>query len=67
MQFLITREGTVENITISNASPADIFDRAAIAAVSAWRYNPRVVEGQPVASPEQVRVEFKLDAQAAAP
>ena len=67
VQFLITREGTVENITISNASPADIFDRAAIAAVSAWRYNPRVVEGQPVASPEQVRVEFKLDPQAAAP
>jgi protein TonB len=61
VRFSITVEGAVENLSIASASPPDVFDRAAMEAVSRWRYDPRVVDDKPVESPAQVRLDFKLD------
>lgn len=61
VQFTITAQGTVTNVAVVRSAPDDIFDRAAVDAVSRWRYDPRVVDGRPVESQSHARVRFKLD------
>jgi protein TonB len=45
VQFTITPTGTVANATVVNAEPKNIFDDAALKAISRWRYNPKVEGG----------------------
>ena len=61
VHFTITTEGTVTNVAVVSSDPADVFNRAATDAVRKWRYEPRVVDGRPVESQSQVRLQFKLD------
>jgi protein TonB len=61
VQFTITTQGTVTNAAVVHSDPGDIFDRAALDAVSRWRYDPRLVDGRAVESQSQTRVRFKLD------
>jgi periplasmic protein TonB len=61
VQFTITSEGTVTNVAVVHSDPGDIFNRAAVDAVSRWRYDPRIVDGRAVESRSQARVRFKLD------
>ena len=41
--------------------PEGIFDRAAVRAVSKWKFKPRIVDGQPVAARAEQVVEFRLN------
>ena len=61
LHFTITPQGTVTQVAVVNADPADVFDHAATDAVRRWHYDPRVVDGQPVESQSQVRLQFRLD------
>jgi protein TonB len=61
VQFTITARGTVTNVTVVSSDPGDVFNRAATDAVQHWRYDPRVVDGQPVDSQSQVHLPFKLN------
>jgi protein TonB len=45
VQFTITPTGTVKDPIVVNAEPKQIFDDAALKAISRWRYNPRVEGG----------------------
>jgi protein TonB len=62
VRFTITATGTVKDPVVVNAEPKNIFDEAALKAISRWRYNPRVEGGVAV---ERVGVEtiirFQLD------
>jgi protein TonB len=62
VQFTITPTGTVKDAVVVNAEPKNIFDDAALKAISRWRYNPRVDGGVAV---ERVGVQtiirFQLD------
>jgi protein TonB len=60
VRFNVSTQGTVSDVTIVQSQPAEIFDRAAIAAVRRWKYNPKFVDGVPVESRMQVRLKFKL-------
>jgi protein TonB len=61
VEFTITPVGTVQDVRVIEARPAFVFDRAALAAVRRWRYNPRIENGVPVARPGvQVRLRFEL-------
>lgn len=61
VRFTITPVGTVADAEVYRSKPAYIFDREAIRAVRKWRYNPKMVNGAPVARPDQlVRLEFEL-------
>jgi protein TonB len=51
----------VSDVAVVSSDPAEIFNRAATDAIRRWRYDPRVVDGQPVDSQSQVRLQFKLD------
>lgn len=62
LSFTITPSGSVSDVAVINASPPGIFDRAALKALRRWRYNPKLVDGKPVARPNQkVTLKFALD------
>ena len=61
VEFTISASGTVKDPVVIAAHPGRIFDRAALQAISRWRYNPKIEDGQPVERPGvQVRLRFKL-------
>jgi periplasmic protein TonB len=45
VRFTITPIGTVKDATVVESNPQGIFDAAAVAAVSRWKYNPKIEEG----------------------
>jgi protein TonB len=61
VSFTVTSEGKVTDVVVIHSEPSDIFDRAAASAVRRWRYEPRRLEGTPVESHLQIRIDFKLD------
>ena len=61
VSFTVTAEGKVTDVVVIHSEPSDLFDRAAASAVRRWRYEPRRLEGTPVESHLQIRIDFKLD------
>lgn len=61
IEFTVARDGSTRDATVRGSEPMGVFDRAALASVARWRYEPRVVNGvivdQRVAA--RVRFEFK--------
>ena len=49
VEFTITLAGTVEDVVIIDADPERVFDSAVIRAMQRWKYQPKVVNGKPVA------------------
>jgi len=48
VEFTVTANGSVRNPFVLEAKPAKIFDRAALKAVSRFKYKPRVIDGEAV-------------------
>ena len=42
VQFTISETGSVIDATVVDSSPKNVFDEAALKAISRWRYNPKV-------------------------
>lgn len=61
VSFLVTAAGDVEDVVLLESEPEGIFDRAALRAVSKWKFKPRIVDGTPVAARAEQVVEFKLN------
>src|SRR5512137_134428 len=61
LEFTVAPNGTVHDIQVVSAEPRGVFDRAASDAVAAWRFRPRVVNGQPVAQRSTVTMRFDVD------
>jgi protein TonB len=40
LRYVVREDGTVDDVKVTGAQPAGIFDNSAITAVSQWRYNP---------------------------
>jgi protein TonB len=61
VEFTVSKLGSVTNPVVTQASPAGIFDQAALDATLKYKYKPRVVNGQPMeVSGVEVRVKFEL-------
>ncbi len=61
VRFTITPVGTTADVEVHRSKPTYIFDREAIRAVRKWRYNPKMVDGAPVARPDLlIRLDFEL-------
>lgn len=56
----ISADGSVTNVEVINAEPPGIFDREAVRAMYRYRFDPKMVNGQPVAQTATQTVEFKL-------
>jgi TonB family protein len=62
LAFTVQTNGTVDNVEVRNASPADVFDEAAIRAVRQWRFEPVERNGQRVEQRAMVRLKFAQQA-----
>jgi TonB family protein len=61
VEFTVNERGTTGDIVVVAAEPLGVFDAAATAAVAAWRYRPRIVNGQPVAQRTSVTLRFSVE------
>lgn len=61
VRFLVTDTGRVDKVSILDAQPRSIFDHAVIQCVSAWRFKPGTVEGNPVNVWAETVVRFELE------
>jgi TonB family protein len=62
VSFTVTSQGKVTDVLVLDAEPSEIFNRSAVAAVRRWTYDPKTINGVPVESHQQLRLQFKLDA-----
>jgi protein TonB len=62
VQFTVTTTGTVKDVRVVESSPKNVFDDAAVKAVSRWKYSPKVQEGVAVERVGlQVILSFKME------
>jgi protein TonB len=61
VKFLVTESGTVEEISIVEASPKNLFEQSVLKAVPGWRFKPGTVEGQAVKTWASTTLEFRLE------
>lgn len=48
VEFTITSAGTVEDAEVIEAEPERIFNRETLRAIKRWKYQPKMLEGNPV-------------------
>ncbi len=60
LDFTVAESGAVKDIEIHAASNPGVFDKAAISALSQWRYQPVVRDGTSVAQRARIRIRFAL-------
>jgi len=58
LQAVISKQGTIENVTVLTGHP--LLIPAAIAAVRQWRYRPYILNNEPVEVETQITVNFSL-------
>lgn len=61
VEFLVTARGRVEEVTILEAEPENIFNQAVENALRLWRFQPPTVEGVKVAARARTTFHFKLE------
>lgn len=61
VQFVVTTDGLVSDVTITGAEPVGIFEQAAVDAVKKWRYKPVQRDGHAVDQRARLRMKFALD------
>lgn len=58
LAFTVTPNGSVDDVEVRNASPANVFDDAAVRAIRQWRFEPVERNGERVAQRAMVRLKF---------
>jgi protein TonB len=58
LEVSISPRGVVEDISVVHATPPDMFEKSAVAAVRKWKYDPRFVDGLPSEAHVKVHLEF---------
>ncbi|MCW8945301.1 MAG: energy transducer TonB [Sedimenticola sp.] len=61
VSFLITENGSVQDVVLIDAEPEGIFEQAAMRAVLKWRFKPRIQNGKPMAVRAEQVVNFRLN------
>jgi protein TonB len=60
LRFTVTETGSVADPEIIRSEPPGYFDRSAIRAVLRWKYQPQLVNGEPVSVITYTRIVFEL-------
>ena len=63
LEFTVSKEGEPRDIRVVSAEPAGTFDRAALAAVKRWRYEPLIIDNVPQEVPARTVIRFALPSQ----
>ena len=61
VQFAITEAGRVEDIEVLESEPPGVFDRACIAAVRQWRFEPILEDGVPQRRVTDTEFTFRVE------
>jgi protein TonB len=62
VEYTVNRDGTVRDVTIIDAEPPGVFNRAAVSAAQRYIYKPRVIDGTPVeVHGVRTRITFELE------
>ena len=59
VEFWVTKTGSVRDPRVVAARPKRLFDQAALRGVRKWKYNPKIVNGEPVETQEKITLEFR--------
>lgn len=60
VEFTVLESGDVADVKVLSAKPRRIFDRAAINAISSWKFRPKITNGKPVKERATQIITFKL-------
>ena len=61
VQFTISTAGSIRDAVVLKSSDS-VFERAALTAVSKWKYQPQMQEGKPVETSDvRVVVRFRME------
>ena len=60
LELLIAEDGHVTAVRVVKATPARIFDEAAVSAVRRWTFEPATIDGKPVASTGLQQIHFSM-------
>jgi protein TonB len=60
VEFIITPEGGVRDVVVVDAKPPGVFDDATKQGVMKWKFQPKMVDGQPIARKARIDVKFVL-------
>ena len=58
--FIVRTDGRVDNIQVISSYPGDVFTRAAVNAVSRWRFRPGIKDGREVNVRVFLPIKFEL-------
>jgi TonB family protein len=62
LSYVVTTEGAVTEPMIEDSSGSEAFERAALRAVTSWKYSPATNNGQPVEhAMTKTRIQFQLE------
>lgn len=61
IEFTIQTDGSVDNAVVVGSEPVDIFDDAALTAISKWKFKEKVVNGVAVPQRAVQKLQFKLE------
>ncbi|MBU4316791.1 MAG: energy transducer TonB [Proteobacteria bacterium] len=61
VRFVVTKAGRVANAEVLESEPAGVFDNSVLNAVSAWRFSPPMVAGEPVDTAFTRKITFNFD------
>jgi protein TonB len=60
VQYTVDKKGHTRNVQVIESTPPGVFNRAAMDAITRWRYRPAKYNGQPVEVPVRTRIRFEL-------
>jgi periplasmic protein TonB len=61
VRFIVNEQGRVEDVTIREADPPEVFDQSVTRCVSGWRFQPGTVDGRPVKVWAETTLHFELE------
>lgn len=61
VRFIVNPQGIIEDITIIEAQPADMFEQSVRKCLAGWRFQPGTVDGRPVQVWAETTIRFELD------
>ena len=60
VEYTVDTNGDPRDVRVVEATPPGVFDKAAIAAVKRWHYDPVIANGAPVEVPVRTSIRFEL-------
>jgi protein TonB len=60
VEYTVDTNGEPRDVRVVEATPPGVFDKAAIAAVKRWKYDPVLANGAPVEVPVRTSIRFEL-------